>query len=179
MRLILSPLRNLVQASQALVQKREDLRAIIQFTAWMILVYICLNFLLFYTPLRTWIMDGLMGLSPELSSYSTTAVRLIYVVAIFWATSSLLRGLLAAIRRTGFLAVTAGLRLAVLAGFGILSFFKPNINGAVLGVLAFSGSFAAESMVLGWRFHGQTKISGPLFPSCSACTASHIGKALH
>lgn len=91
-RLLLAPLRNLVQAAQALVQKREDLRAIFQFTAGMILFYIGLNFLLFYTPVNALILNGLMGLTPELSTYSTPAVRIIYTVAIFWATSSLLRG---------------------------------------------------------------------------------------
>ena len=94
LKLLLFPFRNLIQASQALVQKREDLKAIIQFTAGMVLFYVCLNFLMFYTPLKTWILGGLMGLGPEMSRYSTPAVRLIYVVAIFWATSSLLRGIL-------------------------------------------------------------------------------------
>ena len=167
LQIILCPLRNLVQASQALLQKREDLRAILQFTVGMVLFYICLNFLLFYTPVNALILDGLMGLTPELSTYSTPAVKLIFTVAIFWATSSLLRGLLTAIRKTGFIAVTAGVRLAVLAAFGVISFFYPNINGAVLGVLAFAGSFAAESILLGWRFHGQAKMPGPLFPPLS------------
>lgn len=167
LRLILSPFRNLVQATQALVQKREDLKAILQFTVGLILFYISLNFLLFNTPVNALILNGLMGLTPELSGYSTPAVRLIFVVAIFWAASSLLRGLLSVIRKTGFIAVTAGVRLAVLAAFGGISFFNPNVNGAVLGVLAFAGSFAAESLVLGWRFHAQTKMPGPLFPSSS------------
>ena len=165
LRLILSPLRNLVQVIQALVLKREDLRATLRFTLGLILFYMCLNYFMFYTPLKTWILNGLMGLSPELSSYSTPAVKIIFAVAIFWATSSLLRGILSAIRKTGFIAVTAGIRLAVLAAIGGISFFYPNINGAVLGVLAFAGSFASETMVLGWHFHGQTKMPGPLFPS--------------
>ncbi|MDF1593459.1 MAG: hypothetical protein P1P89_18270 [Desulfobacterales bacterium] len=165
LKLLLFPFRNLVQATQALVQKREDLRAILQFTAGMVLFYICLNFLMFYTPMRILILDSLMGLTPELSAYSTSAVRLIYIVAIFWATSSLSRGMLAAIRKTGFIGLTAGVRLAVLAAFGVVPFFLPNINGSVLGVIAIAGSFAAEAMVLGWRFHGQTKMPGSLFPS--------------
>jgi len=174
LRLILSPLRNLVQAIQALVQKREDLRAILQFTLCLILFYIGLNYFMFYTPLNTWVLCGLMGLTPELSSYSTPAVKLIYIVAIFWATSSLLRGILSAIRKTGFIAVTAGIRLLVLAAFGGISFLYPDINGAVLGVLAFAGSFAAESMALGWYFRGQAKMPGSLFPSYSGNTCHTV-----
>lgn len=172
LRLLLSPLRNLVQATQTLVQKREDLKAIIQFTGGLIFFYIGLNFLMFYTPMNTLILDGIMGLSPELSSYSTPAVRMIYVIAIFWATSSLLRGVLSAIRKTGFIGVSAGIRLAVIAAIGSVSLFYPHINGAVLGVLTFAGSFAAETIVLGWRFHGQAKVSGLSFPSPSASQAS-------
>ena len=111
-----------------------------------------------------------MGLTPELSAYSTPAVRLIFTVAVFWAISSLLRGILSAMRKTGFIAVTAGIRLVVLIAFGVVSIFHPNINGAVLGVLAFAGSFAAEATVLGWRFKGQAKMPGPLFPSNSCKT---------
>ena len=174
LRLILSPLRNLVQAIQALVQKREDLRAILQFTLGLILFYMCLNYFMFYTPLNTWILGVLMGLDPELSTYCTPAVKMIFIVAVFWATSSLLRGILSAIRKTGFIAVTAVIRLAVLAAIGGISYFNPNFNGAVLGVLAFAGSFAAETMVLGWHFHGQAKMPGPLFPS-SANNTRHPG----
>ncbi|MEW6673118.1 MAG: hypothetical protein AB1427_15545 [Thermodesulfobacteriota bacterium] len=171
LRLLLSPLRNLVQAIQALVRKREDIRAILQFTVAMILFYIGLNLLMFYTPLKAWILGGLMGLDLELSGYSAPGVRLIFVVAIFWAASSLLRGLLSAMRKTGFIAVTAGIRLAVLAAIGGISFFCPDINGAVLGVLAFAGSFAVETAVLGRHFQRQAKAPGPLFPSNS----SHSG----
>ncbi|MEW6673117.1 MAG: hypothetical protein AB1427_15540 [Thermodesulfobacteriota bacterium] len=163
-RLILSPVRNLIQTTQALVQKREDLKAILQFTVGMIVFYICFNLLLFSTPLKAWVLGGLMGLGPELSSYCTPAVRIIFTVAVFWATSSLLRGILAAMRKTGFIAVTAGIRLAAVAAIGYISFFYPNFNGAVLGVLALAGSFAAETLVLGWHFRGQAKLPGPLFP---------------
>jgi hypothetical protein len=76
--------------------------------------------------------------------------------------------LLSAIRKTGFIAITAGVRLAVLTAIGGISYFQPDINGAALGVLAFAGSFAAESMVLGWRFYGQARRPGSLFPSSLA-----------
>lgn len=165
LRLILSPIRNLIQTTQALVQKSEDLRAVFQFTSLLILFYMALNFILFYSPLKTWILSGLMGLGPELSSYSTPAVRIIFTVAVFWAASSLLRGMLAAMRRTGFIAVTAGIRLAAVAAIGYLSFFYADLNGAVLGVLALAASFAAETVVLGLHVKEQAKIQGLLFTS--------------
>ena len=166
-RLILAPLRNLIQTTQALVKKRADLKAIFQFTFGLILFYICFNYLLFYTPMKAWILNGLMGLSLELSRYMTPGVRLIFTVAIFWATTSLLRGVLSAMRQTRIIAVTAGLRLAVMAGIGSLSFFYVGFNGVVLGILAFAGSFVAETMVLGWYLYGQVRMPGPLLPDYS------------
>jgi len=108
-----------------------------------------------------------MGLSLELSRYVTPAVRIIFTVAIFWATASLLRGVLSAMRQTRIIAVTAGLRLAVMTGIGSLSFFYVDFNGAMLGVLAFAGSFVAETMVLGWYFYGRARMPGPLLPDYS------------
>jgi Na+-driven multidrug efflux pump len=165
LRILLAPLRNLVQAAQALLKKRADLVVMFKFTLGLILFYIGINFLLFYTPMNSVILNGIMGLSPELSSYSTPSVRLIFTVAVFWATASLLRGILSGMRKTRFIAVAAGIRLAVVAGIGYLSFFYPGINGSVLGVLSLAGSFAVETLILGWHLHGQAKMSGLLFPS--------------
>lgn len=163
-RLVLAPLRNLVQATQSLVKQRADFKAAFRFTFGLIIFYIFLNYLMFYTPMNAWILKVLMGLSLELSRYITPAVRIIFTVAIFWASTSLLRGILSAIRQTRIIAVTAGLRLAVMAGIGSLSFLFGGINGAVLGILAFAGSFLAETMVLGWYLHDRLKMPGPLFP---------------
>ena len=115
-----------------------------------------------------------MGLGSELSSYSTPAVRIIFIIAIFWTASSLLRGILMAMRKTAFIAVTAGIRLAAVAAIGYISIFYPSFNGAVLGVLALAGSFAAETVVLGWHFHSLTKIPGTLFTFYSGKTRHPI-----
>ena len=165
LRVLLAPLRNLVQAAQALLKKRADLVVMFKFTLGLILFYIGVNFLLFYTPMNSLILNGIMGLSPELSSYSTPSVRLIFTVAVFWASASLLRGILSGMRKTRYIAVAAGIRLAVVAGIGYLSSFFPEINGSVLGVLSLAGSFAVETMLLGRHLHGQAKMPGPLFPS--------------
>lgn len=171
-RFLLAPLRNLVQAAQALLKQREHLAVMFKFVFGLILIYMGLNYLLFYTPMNTLILNGLMGLSPELSTYSTPSVKLIFIISIFWATSSLLRGVLSGMRKTRFIAVAAGLRLAVVAGIVFISLFYPGINGSVLGVLSLAGSFAAETVALGWYFRSQANIPGPLFPSPSNNSSS-------
>lgn len=162
-RLILAGPRNLVQTAQSLVRERADLLPMFQFTAGLIVAYTGLIFLLFYTPINAWILDVAMGLTREMSSYCRTAARLIFLVAIFWSTAAALRGVLSAVRKTFVIAVSAGVRLATVAGIGLVAFFHPGFNGAVLGVLALAGSFAAESLVLGRYLKNRLDRGGPLF----------------
>jgi len=149
-RIILAGPRNLVQTSQSLVHGREDLRAMFQFTFGLILFYCGLIFVLFYTPLNEWILEVVMGLTAELSGYCQNAVKLIFLIAIFWATTATLRGTLSSMRKTLVIAVTAGVRMVVFAGISFFAFLYPHLNGAVLGVFSFAGAFAAETILLGW-----------------------------
>ncbi|MFH1620082.1 MAG: MATE family efflux transporter, partial [bacterium] len=156
-RIILVGPTSLVQAAQSLVKGREDLRTMFHFTFGLILFYCGLIFMLFYTPLNRWILDVVMGLTAELSGSCKTAVRLMFLVAIFWAPAGALRGMLASIRKTFVIAVSAGVRLAVTAGIGVFAFLYPDLNGAVLGVLSFAGAFAAETILLGWYLRNQIR----------------------
>jgi Na+-driven multidrug efflux pump len=163
MRLILAGPRNLVQTAQSLVRQTADLKAMFHFTTGLVVFYTGLIFLLFYTPINGLILNVAMGLTAELSRYCQTAVRLISVVAVFWSTAAMLRGVLASLRKTSIIAVSAGIRLAVVAGIGFAAFLQADLNGAVLGVLCIAGAFAAETIVLGWYLWGQTRIPGQLF----------------
>jgi Na+-driven multidrug efflux pump len=167
-RIILAGPRNLVQTSQSLVQGREDLRAMFQFTVGLILFYFGLIFVLFYTPLNQWILDAVMGLTAELSGYCQNALRLIFLIAIFWASAATLRGTLSAMRKTYVIAVSAGVRLVVFAGIGFFAFLFPDLNGTVLGVFAFAGAFAAETILLGWYLWHQLRKHETLFGSLDA-----------
>ncbi len=162
-RVILAPLRNLVNTAQTLVHQREDLRMMFQFAFGLLLFYAGMIVVMFFTPLRDWILGTVMGLTLELNRYCTPAVKLTLLIAVFWATAALLRGILSAMRKTGVIALTAFIRLIVIAAVGSISFFDVNFNGAVLGVLAISGAFLAETVVLGGRLRKQAQMPGALF----------------
>lgn len=164
-RIILVGPSALVQASQSLVKSREDLRAMFYFAFGLILFYCSLIFVLFYTPLNEWILDGVMGLTAELSGYCKKAVRFMFLIAVFWAVAATLRGTLASIRKTFVIAVSAGVRLAVTAGIGFFAVLYPGMNGAVLGVFSFAGAFAAETILLGWYLWDQIRRHETLFAS--------------
>jgi len=166
-RIILAGPRNLVQTSQSLVHGREDLRAMFQFTIGLILLYCGLIFVLFYTPLNEWILEVVMGLTAELSGYCRNAVKLIFLIAIFWATTATLRGTLSSMRKTSVIAVSAGVRMAVFAAIGFFAFLYPDLNGAVLGVFSFAGAFAAETILLGRYLWHQVRSDETQFDSLS------------
>jgi Na+-driven multidrug efflux pump len=166
-RIILAPLRNLIQTTQALISHRDDLKVMFRFTAGLLLLYVGIIFVLFYTPIQAWVLGNVMGLTPELHQYCLPAVKLTFTIAVFWATAALLRGILSAMRKTGAIALTAGIRLLVVTLIASTTIYHSDLNGAVLGVIAIAGAFAAETIVLGWRFRKQTKASRPLFPEKS------------
>ena len=76
----------------------------------------------------------------------------------------MLRGTLAAMRKTGAIAVTAVIRLVVVAGIGCIALVSDNFNGTALGVLAIGCAFAAETVILGRKIWIHARLPGPLFP---------------
>ena len=163
-RAILSPLRNLVQTVQTLVRSREELKIMFNFTLKTVLFFVAMVLLLFYSPLRSAILEKVMGLTPELTQYSIPGLKLTFLIAIFWGYSALLRGILSAMRRTGAIAFTAVIRLMVVALLcSVMLLFYPHLNGTVIGVLAFSSAFATESIFLVLRLRSHFKVSKQLF----------------
>jgi len=150
-KLILSPVRNLLQTAQTLVHTREEQRLVLDFTFRVAMTFSAIVIVLFYTPLRYWIMEGVMGLSPLLAAETRPAMMLALFVVLCWTYSAVFRGLLSGQGRTGAFAVTAGLRLTMIALVGSLGLFLPHINGAVLGMIALASAFGGEAYMLGYR----------------------------
>ena len=150
-RCFLSPLRNLVQTAQTLIRSHEEIKVMLQFTSKTVLFFVALMVVLFFSPLRAVILGKVMGLNSELSRYVTAGTRMTFLLAIFWGYSALLRGILSGMRRTGDIAVAVPIRLVVAAMVCSMTMFYPKLNGAVVGILAFSAAFAAEAAFLTWR----------------------------
>ncbi len=162
--LVASPLRNLVQTAQALVRNRADMRVMLIFAHRLAIAYSVLVIILFYTPLRELILNGIMGLPATLSSYAAPGVQMLLLVVIVWGYSSLFRGLLSAMRKTQVIAGSAVIRLLVVIAVGSVTLFKPDLNGAAVGVAAVGCAFMAEVLILGWRVRLYSRSTGPIFP---------------
>ena len=161
--LVASPLRNLVQTAQALVRNRADMRVMLIFAHRLAIAYSVLVLILFYTPLRALILNGIMGLPATLSSYAAPGVQMLLLVVIVWGYSSLFRGLLSAMRKTQVIAGSAVIRLLVVVAVGSVTLFKPDLNGAAVGVAAVGFAFLAEVLILGWRVRLYSRSEGPIF----------------
>ncbi|MEM7748008.1 MAG: hypothetical protein AAF346_07130 [Pseudomonadota bacterium] len=149
--LLMGPMRNLTQTAQTLVGQREDVRVLLVFTGQLIAIFALLAIALFQTPLRDEILRGVMGLTPELAAYCEPAMAISFVMAAFWSSTALFRGLLAKARTTKSLAASGILRIGVAAAAGSLSITYPELNGALLGVSAWILSYAIETTISGWR----------------------------
>jgi len=162
--LVASPLRNLVQTAQALVNNRTDMRVMLRFAHRLALVYSVLVLGLFYTPMRVVILNGIMGLPEKLSTYAAPGVQMLLLVVIVWGYSSLFRGLLSAMRKTQVIGGSALIRLLVVFAVGSVTLFAPNLNGAAVGVAAVGCAFLAEVLILGWTVRLHSRSKGPIFP---------------
>jgi O-antigen/teichoic acid export membrane protein len=171
--LVLSPLRNVVHMSQALVHSRADMRVMLTFVNRLTLVYVALIGILFWTPLRQVILLGIMGLPGELAAYGAPAVMIMFLPALVQGYAALARGLLSAMRRTGAIAGGAVLRLATVMAVCTVTLFAPDFNGAMVGTMAVAAAFLAEALLLGWRvLHFSRSVQGELF-SQPVHTAAH------
>ena len=128
------------------------------------IIYACIVALLFYTPMREVILSGVMGLRADLAAYAQPGVQMMLFAALIWGYSSLLRGLLSAMRRTGAIAGSAAVRLLVVIAVGSITLFAPDLNGTVVGIGAIAAAFLAEALVLGFRVKKVLESGEALFP---------------
>lgn len=148
MRVLLSPLRNVIQTVQALVRFRRDVRVIVTFAAIVGGGFTAMMFLFHLDRVRGWVLEGIMGLPPHMADYVAPALAFGFLLALAMAAAALARGLLIAAKRTGAIAVASGVRLVTVGAVGAAALLLGAENGAVIGMTALIGAFLAESVVL-------------------------------
>jgi hypothetical protein len=151
--LLMGPARNLTQTAQTLITQRSDVRVMFVFTAQLIALLTILAIVMFQTPLRDYILLGIVGLTPELAAYCEPALKLSFVMAAFWSCTALFRGLLAKARTTKSLAASGILRIVTAAGAGFISLSFPDLNGALFGLVAWVLSYVVETIISSWRLN--------------------------
>ena len=151
MRVLLSPLRNVIQTVQTLVRFRRDVEVIMVFAAIVGAGFATMMLLLHVEWVREWVLGDVMGLPPHMVSYIEPAVTLGFLLALAMASASLARGLLIAAKRTGAIAVSSAVRLLVVGLVGAAALVLDVENGALIGMSALIAAFLAETAVLAVR----------------------------
>jgi len=162
-RVLLSPLRNLVHTTQTLVRTRADARAVFVFAGHMAVLFAVLLAALQVPAVRHLVLYDIMGLTEAIATTIEPALGAGVLLALAMAAAGVFRGMLIASHRTGFIAITAGLRVgaaAVVGGGGLLLGVE---NGATLGIAALIAAFAAEAAVLGLRLRRLDRQTPRLF----------------
>jgi hypothetical protein len=158
--LLMGPLRNLAQTAQTLIATPADVRTLSRFATQLVVGFATLAVVLFWTPLRGWVLATVMGLGVEIQAVCEPGMRVAFAMAPFWAFSALFRGRFAARKQTTVLAFTGGLRIATAAGVvALVALVRPDTSGAVLGLSAWILAYAVEAAILRVRL-GRTVDTG-------------------
>jgi O-antigen/teichoic acid export membrane protein len=181
MRLLLSPLRALTQTSQTLTKTRGDLRVMLRFLLQLLAIFSTVMLLFFLPPVRALVLEDIIGLPEEMSTYVAPAMLLAFLLAIVMGSSAMFRGLVIGSKRTGSIATSAAARLLAIIAVGAVGMLLADANGAVIGMCALIGAFGAEALVLGWRLFRMDSGARRLFQEeeagAPAAEAAAEGKA--
>ena len=161
MRLILSPLRNVIPTAQTLVRFRRDVPVIVTFALVVGGGFAAVMLLFHIDQVRTLVLEGIMGLPPHMAEYIAPALAFGFLLALAMAAASVCRGLLIAAKRTGAIAVGSAARLATVGAVGGTALLLGVSNGALIGVYALIGAFSVESAVLLVRLLWIDRTLGP------------------
>ena len=161
MRLLLSPLRNVIQTVQTLVRFRRDVGVIVTFATIVGSGFAGMMLLFHLEGVRTFALEGVMGLPPHMAEYVAPALSFGFLLALAMACASLARGLLIAAKRTGAIAIASGVRLLMVGAVGGAAILLGMTNGALIGMYALIGAFLVESAVLLVRLLWLGRTLGP------------------
>ena len=162
-RVLLHPLRNLVHTSQTLVRNRADARVLLIFAVHMALAFALLVALLLVPSVEHFVLSDIMGLAPTMIVDIRPGLLLSAFLAMGMAGAGVFRGLLIASHNTGFIALSAVLRIAIVAIVSVTALWLGVNNGAQLGVMALIAAFAGEALLLGWRLRRLDRSPARLF----------------
>jgi O-antigen/teichoic acid export membrane protein len=150
-RVLLGPLRNLTPTVQTLTQSRADIRVMGKFAIQVAIVFALTMGVMQVESVRSWALESVMGLPPNIAAYVAPALTLSFVLALCMTASSFFRGLLLSSRKTGAIAVSSVVRIGAAGVVGAVALTMSGVNGAVVGMLCLIATFAVEALILGIR----------------------------
>jgi hypothetical protein len=146
----LNEIRNLAPAFR---EKTNGLWYIRRFVLACAVVSLIVMYILFWTPLRVYILETMIGLDAELTGLARMPLLIFTFFALPVAMRAYFHGVALLERRTQALAPSAPARIvAILLALFVLPSF--GVQGAPLGVAALLSGFTGEALVVWWGIHG-------------------------
>ena len=129
-------------------------RPFLRYAYWCGLVASAICVLLFWTPLRTVLLEQVIGLAPALAELSRAPLLIYSFFPFVVMHRAYFHSIALVERRTLPMAVTAPMRTgAILAALLLLPLF--GVQGAVRGVAALLAGFTAETVTIWWLLLGK------------------------
>jgi len=136
----------------AMVRGRRSLRGTALFITLMATLIAALIALLAFTPIGTFVLFRLLGVSPEVADGARTALAILVPLPFITGLRGFSQGLVSQTRRTGLISLATGVRIAALLLFLWLG--HGWLNGSSLGAAALLGCVAVETVLItgfAWR----------------------------
>jgi hypothetical protein len=152
----LNEIRNLASAFRDEPDSRIRIR---RFAVACGLVSLAMMVVLFWTPLRTVILERWIGAPPELAAQARLPLYLFAGFSFAVTVRAYYHGIALVERRTQSLAPSAPARLAAIIGALVLLPWA-GITGATLGVAALLSGFTVEAVVVWWGVRGRLWLLG-------------------
>ena len=132
-------------------------RPFLRYAYWCGSVAIVICVLLFWTPLRTVLLEQVIGLSPVLAELSRAPLQIYSVFPFVVVHRAYFHSIAFMERRTLPMAVTAPMRVgAIFVALLILPLF--GVQGAARGVAALLAGFSAETVTIWWLLLGKEQL---------------------
>ncbi len=147
-----SPLWALQNVSLILVKTRQDLTRVIRFSVTLSLLFSATILFLLISPLRELVLRGAFSLSADMIIVVTPALFLIVLEPYFLAWRSVAQGLLMQAKKTNVIGNVSLIKLLVVTSVGVwFVFFKPGVNGTLLGTALFIGGDFVDGLFCGLK----------------------------
>lgn len=164
----LNDLRSLPTAFR---NERHSLRHIRRFALACGLLSFGIMLLLYWTPLRDFILLRLVGVSPEIAALSRVPLYIFSFYSFVVMIRAVLHGIGLVERRTGAMAASAPVRLAAIA-LALVVLPLLGVTGAPRGIGALLCGFVLETVAVWWGVRGQQQFF-PSAPSVDAAGATN------
>ena len=150
----LNEIRNLAPAFR---EEKNSLAYIRRFALGCALVSLAMTVLLFWTPLRSHILETLIGVDPSLAARGYVPLLIFSLFSLVVTTRAYYHGIGLVERRTQAMAPSAPARIGAIL-LALVSLPYLGVTGATLGIAALFSGFVAETTAVWWGVRGRENI---------------------